>query len=112
VPLPLKTENWKFSQPYYDNTAIALGCANATEPLDCLHAVPFADINLYFNKTWNRYFCPQPDNDFIQVSTLDRLVNGTFTRVPILIGTNSDEGTAFAPKGINTDDQMLAAIRS
>ncbi|KAH8881065.1 alpha/beta-hydrolase [Thozetella sp. PMI_491] len=109
-PFPLKTQQWHFSQPYYDNTAVAVGCGNATDRLVCLRMVPFETLDLYFNKTWDRLFYPQPDGDLFNVSTYDQMMDGQFIKVPLIIGTNSDEGTAFAPRLINNDAQMLAQI--
>lgn len=31
-------------------------------------------------------------------------------KVPILYGTNTDEGTAISPTGINTDEEFRAAV--
>lgn len=111
-PLFLKTEQWHYSQPYYDNTTAAMNCTNATDHLECLRKVPFKDLDLYFNQTWSRYFYPQPDGDFIQGSTLTQMKAGQFVKVPLLTGSNSDEGSVFAVKGINSDAQMIATFMS
>jgi hypothetical protein len=31
-------------------------------------------------------------------------MDGAFVHVPILVGTNSDEGTSFSPKGVNDSE--------
>jgi hypothetical protein len=33
-----------------------------------------------------------------------------FVKVPIITGTNTDEGTAFGPVGINTTEQFFAYL--
>lgn len=42
------------------------------------------------------------DGDFIEQSPTLELKAGRFVKVPLLIGANHDEGTAFGPTGINT----------
>jgi triacylglycerol lipase len=50
------------------------------------------------------------DGDFILDSGTTLLLNGQFAKVPLLIGTNTDEGTSFAPTGINTDAEFTSYI--
>jgi triacylglycerol lipase len=52
------------------------------------------------------------DGDFITASGSSLLQKGKFVKVPILIGTNFDEGTEFAPQGINTTAQFTQYVRS
>ncbi|MGK8555266.1 carboxylesterase/lipase family protein [Nocardia gipuzkoensis] len=40
--------------------------------------------------------CPVVDGDFLPHSPIDAIVAGTAQRVPLIIGTNRDEGTLFA----------------
>ena len=54
---------------------------------------------------------PVIDEDFIVQSPTTQLTNGQFFKVPILIGTNTDEGTSFGPKGISTDAQFLSYLK-
>lgn len=61
---------------------------------------------------------PVLDGDFIADFPHNQLVNGKFPRIPILIGANSDEGSAFGSGrgpnggGVNTDDDMRYAIEN
>jgi triacylglycerol lipase len=41
-----------------------------------------------------------------------QLLDGKFVKIPLLHGRNFDEGTSFAPKGINTTEQFLASVMS
>lgn len=52
------------------------------------------------------------DGEFIQGNAREALLAGDFVRVPILHGQNHDEGTALATRGIDTDAQFLADVRS
>jgi carboxylesterase type B len=53
---------------------------------------------------------PIIDGEFIVQSPTTQLLNGKFVHVPVLIGTNTDEGTSFGPKGIDTDAEFLAYL--
>lgn len=55
-------------------------------------------------------FVPITDGDFIQDYGSAQLSRGEFVKVPIIVGTNSDEGASFAPYGINTTAQFQAAL--
>jgi carboxylesterase type B len=46
------------------------------------------------------------DDDFLLQSATTQLLNGQFVKVPILIGTNFDEGASFSPQNVNTSDQF------
>ena len=55
-------------------------------------------------------FLPVTDGDFIQDYGSAQLSRGEFVKVPIIVGTNSDEGASFAPYSINTTAQFQAAL--
>lgn len=55
-------------------------------------------------------FAPVTDGDFIQDYGSVQLSKGQFVKIPIIVGTNSDEGASFAPYGINTSTQFQAAL--
>jgi carboxylesterase type B len=109
-PLALGRPTWDESQSYYDNVTEAVGCSNATDRLACLRSVPFATLDQVFSDTWSNIFFPQPDGDFIVESTHSQLLSGNFVKVPFLIGANSDEGTAFLPTPMNTDNDLVEYI--
>ncbi|EHK98823.1 putative Lipase 2 [Glarea lozoyensis 74030] len=90
------------------------GCSNATDTLACLRTIPTDTLSSILNSTVTTGFPwgPQVDNDFLLAPFPASLQAGNFVRVPILTGRNHDEGTDFAPKGINTTDQFLANVRS
>jgi len=46
------------------------------------------------------------DDDFLLQSASTQLKNGQFVKVPILIGTNFDEGASFAPETVNTTEEF------
>jgi carboxylesterase type B len=88
--------------------ANSLGCGSAPDKLQCLRQIPFETLNAWVSTAglslgWQ----PVVDGDFIQGYTSLQLAKGQFVHVPIISGANSDEGTAFGPKGINTTEDFL-----
>jgi carboxylesterase type B len=57
---------------------------------------------------------PVIDGDFVTTYPSIQLSAGNFVKVPLLIGTNTDEGTAFTPSGIpeSTDADFTLALAS
>lgn len=106
-----------YSQELYTNLTASTGCDNATIPLECLRALPFAQLNhaLNITDTWIAGTGLGPwvsviDNDFLQDYQTAQMADGRFVQVPVLYGTNTDEGTAIGPTGINTDAAFRAAV--
>ena len=119
-------------QAVYDNITRDTGCASASNSLECLRQVSFDTFNSAVNVTPPYSFAPAVDGkfssydtlqtcantsnyvigDFIQVEGSIQLRNGQFTKTPMLIGTNTDEGTTFGPTGINTDAEFRAYVAS
>lgn len=98
---------------YYNNITRATNCSAASDTLACLRQVPIEALSAVFNSSvtaevpaWG----PQIDGDLVAESGTKQLLDGEFVKVPLLHGTNFDEGTGFAPQGINTTDQFLAAV--
>lgn len=50
------------------------------------------------------------DNDILHEPATTQISTGSFLKVPILYGTNFDEGTAIAPAGIETDEDFRREI--
>lgn len=100
--------NYSSTQSDYDELASKVGCLDVVDSLQCLREVPYEKLNSALNGTdapsgYN--FWPIVDGDFIQNWGSIQLDEHAFVKVPIIAGTNTDEGTAFGPTGINTTDQ-------
>ncbi|OAG08678.1 alpha/beta-hydrolase [Paraphaeosphaeria sporulosa] len=100
------------TQAAFDEIASQVGCASSTYRLECLRNVPFDALNAtmagdLFNTAG---FGVVTDGDFVQDYGSIQLSRGQFTKVPIMIGANSDEGASFAPYGINTTEQFEASL--
>lgn len=96
------------SQADYDEIASKVGCSDVVDSLQCLREVPFEKLNTALNGTdgtSDYSFWPVVDGDFIKNWGSIQLDKHEFVKVPIIAGTNTDEGTAFGPTGINTTDQ-------
>lgn len=96
-------------QPRYDLLVQQANCTQAVDTLQCLRGVPFDQLNAVINTTalGGPNWVPYIDGDFIQKYTSIQLAQGQFVKVPIIDGANTDEGTAFGPRGINTTEQFF-----
>lgn len=108
-------------QAAYDLLVSSTSCAptvNTTASLDCLRALPFSEINAAVNGTAASPWPPMLDGDFIADYPVNQLADGRFVRVPVLIGANADEGSAFGTGkgpdggGVDTDDDFRYALES
>ncbi|CAI7625060.1 unnamed protein product [Penicillium glandicola] len=100
--------NYTGFQPTYDTLASKVGCSDVVDSLQCLREVPFETLNAVINGTdgtSNYNFSPVVDGDLIQNWGSIQLNKHAFVKVPIIAGSNTDEGTAFGPTGINTTEQ-------
>lgn len=121
-PVPYQSLNGsEFYQPIYDNitanvpdATVAGGnatCADAVDSLACLRAARYADLNAAFNtsRVADAWF-PVVDGDFVTEYPSRLLARDAFVHVPIISGANSDEGTSFAPQGINTTQDFVDLV--
>ncbi|MCJ1391585.1 hypothetical protein MMC18_004449 [Xylographa bjoerkii] len=97
-----------FYQPLYDDIVQMVGCSEAIDSLQCLRTVPFEQLNeVLKNSPFNTSFAPVVDGDFIQRFGSIQLAQGAFNKVPIISGSNTDEGISFGIVGINNDTGFL-----
>jgi hypothetical protein len=106
-------------QSAYDLLVSSTSCAstvNTSASLDCLRALPFSEINAAVNGTAASPWPPMLDGDFIADYPVNQLADGRFVKVPVLIGANADEGSAFGTGkgpdggGVDTDDDFRYAL--
>ncbi|KAJ5220179.1 hypothetical protein N7468_009383 [Penicillium chermesinum] len=108
APIAAGPSNYTTYQSSYDEIVAAVNCTNTVDTLQCLREVPFARLNSVFNGTYGspKYnFGPVVDGDFIRDWGSIQLDKHEFVKVPVLAGSNTDEGTAFGPTGINTTEE-------
>ncbi|PVH98305.1 alpha/beta-hydrolase [Periconia macrospinosa] len=104
VGAPLNATYWY--QPMYDNLTASVGCSHAANTLQCLRDVPYEKIAPYGNQGLEWFHVL--DGDIITQPGQTALRNGNFAKVPVIIGTNTDEG--FGVNGVNTNAQALEQL--
>ncbi|GAA5873433.1 hypothetical protein JCM8547_005433 [Rhodosporidiobolus lusitaniae] len=96
-------------QPSFDAIVNGTGCADVADKIDCLRSLPLDA----FNTTASAYkFEPVMDGGLLGESVYESLQKENFVRVPLLIGTNVDEGASFGTKNLNTTDDLFTALQT
>ncbi|KAJ6180361.1 hypothetical protein N7519_010822 [Penicillium mononematosum] len=95
----------EWHQPMYNRIVERTGCTNSTNTLQCLRELPYAA--LYSNANEGLEWFATVDGSFIAQYPQISYKEGKMTRVPILLGTNTDEGTSFGTTGTNTDEDCI-----
>jgi carboxylesterase type B len=115
-------ENWpygignadEYNEALYQELIARTGCVGQPSSLECLRALPLEELNRAQNSSTTEMFGPWViaiDGDFLQELGSLAMKNGRFVKIPILLGTNTDEGTSAAPrKGIDTNTEFEAAV--
>lgn len=110
---------WAASVPQYEddfeNVVDYFNCTEASDVIECLQDVDEIDLQYAFNITNGiMKYTPFPvvDGDIIPKSGYDSYANGEFTKIPILIGDNTDEGNAFTPTTIVDFASFYTAAKS
>ncbi|KAL4803973.1 Alpha/Beta hydrolase protein [Aspergillus unguis] len=97
-------------QPLYDRIVERAGCSNSPDTLQCLRDVPFDSLYAvaFENSEWFAAIDGTFIKEYPQISTVD----GRIAKVPILIGSNTDEGVSFGTTGVDTDEDCIAQLIS
>lgn len=103
--------NSSYFQDQFDDVVSSAGCTGTADALDCLRQVPFATLNAVLNNSDYTWF-PYYDGDLNQRPGSQQLQDGSFVKVPIIDGANSDEGTAFGPSSVNTTQELIDDMTS
>jgi acetylcholinesterase len=104
VGAPLNNTNWY--QHMYVNLTASVGCASANDTLQCLRNVPYETIAPYGFQGLEWFHVI--DGSFIPRYGQQSLVTAQFARIPIILGTNTDEG--FGVTGVNNDAQAIEQL--
>ncbi|QRD89428.1 Alpha/Beta hydrolase protein [Aspergillus flavus] len=95
----------------YQDVLNATGCAAATESIKCLRAAPVEALKAAFQQ---KFFFPVMDGKFIADFPSNALKQGKFVKVPLLIGSNLNEGTGYIASGmfgaVNTPTELRSVI--
>lgn len=103
-----KADDW---QEYFEALLKKTDCDGACDALACLRELPWETLNNVFNGTTPMNVTSPDlsaviDGDFITGPPVELLKAGKFAHVPLLMGNNFDEGTAYGKHGINTTAQF------
>jgi acetylcholinesterase len=101
---PLNGTDWY--QHMYDNLTATVGCSNSKDSLQCLREVPYDAIAPYGYRGLEWFHAI--DGSFIPRSGQESLRQGKFAKIPIIVGTNTDEG--FGVNGVNTNEQAIEQL--
>lgn len=99
----------------YQRTLKALGCSS----LDCLLNASDAKLTLRTNPLLRPHYNPTVDGVVMTQMVPEALSSGTIKQVPMLMGTNANEGTLFAAQcgglfgalGFNTTERKLETMK-
>lgn len=104
-------------QSYFDALVSKTGCSSSKDALKCLRKLDWQVLNSIFNGSVSLGVTAPTlsavvDGDFMTGQGAVLLNEGKFARVPLLLGNNFDEGTAYAKTGINTTEQFQSYLSS
>ncbi|GAA6061459.1 hypothetical protein JCM10212_005662 [Sporobolomyces blumeae] len=106
------TENFQTlndTAPTYASILKNTGCSShssESKQLECLRKLPFDEFNSSVAAT---SWMPAVDGEIVPMRPSQQLEAGAFVKVPILIGANTDEGTAFGARGTNSTADIINA---
>jgi para-nitrobenzyl esterase len=75
--------------------AAAAGCPDPATALDCLRSKPVADLFAVGGGILDLSWVPVVDGVVIPRTTREALASGRYNRVPLVVGSNRDEGRLF-----------------
>ncbi|KAL4965319.1 putative triacylglycerol lipase (LipA) [Aspergillus stella-maris] len=97
-------------QPMYDRIVERAGCSGSGDTLQCLRDLPFD--TLYDAAYEGLEWFAAVDGTFISEYPQISLTEGRFAKVPILLGSNTDEGVSFGTTGVDMDEDCIAQLIS
>lgn len=102
------------TQFQYDRLVANTTCANATDTLSCLRSLPLAELQATDATSWfpgaltdqpdEWYFVPVIDGTFSTDYLYNLYRSGSFLKVPVIFGDDTNEGTFFAYNATNATE--------
>ncbi|KAG9230882.1 Alpha/Beta hydrolase protein [Amylocarpus encephaloides] len=95
-------------QSYFDLLLSSVGCDTSKDKIQCLRTLPFSVLNAAINTTEDltQRWHPVVDGDLITKRPSKLLAADIFNKVPVIVGANSDEGSIFSPRQVNTEEDF------
>lgn len=109
------------SQAVYDAVVATAGCSSSSDTLDCLRGLDYETYLHAANSVPSSFltyssialsYLPRPDGIALRASPEVLVANGQYAAVPMIIGSQEDEGTAFslAQSNITTTDDLISYL--
>lgn len=92
-----------------ENLTRTVGCHTADDQLACLRGL---DSEALFAAAPAQVWNPLIDGDFLTGYPSTLIREGKYNAMPLLTGTNTDEGTGFSPSGPNTEADLFTDLLS
>ncbi|KAK6351989.1 hypothetical protein TWF718_005138 [Orbilia javanica] len=97
-------------QASFNSLSTYTGCDDSTDRLQCMRGVDNSVLWAWAQS--NPHFAgPMLDGDMIPEFASKLIKDGKFVRVPTIIGDNSDDGTVFTPRGIETEAALQLTLK-
>ncbi|GAA5915078.1 uncharacterized protein JCM6883_003261 [Sporobolomyces salmoneus] len=77
--------------------------------IDCLRSLDLETFNQSVSGPL-AFWKPIVDGSILPELSSQQFERGNFVKVPLLLGTNTDEGTGFGLRGINTTDELVDSL--
>ena len=112
------------AQNVYNTVVNTAGCSSASDTLACLRALPYATFlnavnsvpGIFSYSSVDLSYLPRPDpkSSFFSLSPEESVGKGAYTRVPIIIGDQEDEGTLFSlvQSNLTTNAEVIDYVAS
>ncbi|KAI8900233.1 Alpha/Beta hydrolase protein [Globomyces pollinis-pini] len=94
------------SERMFQGIAKNVGCSGPSH-LECLRNVEPMEL---VKKSLGANFFPVVDGKYIQSQALDLYSKGIFSKIPVLMNSNSDEGTVFTFNSVKTEQDAFNFI--
>ncbi|OZJ05233.1 hypothetical protein BZG36_02312 [Bifiguratus adelaidae] len=110
--LTFRCASYLLYQPTHDAITNITGCASSPDSLQCLRQVNATTLLAVASKVYNSAvsnFYPVVDGTFISETCSALLTSDRFSKIPIIIGTNTNEGTKFVTQYNFTNSEQLAS---
>ena len=114
----------QYSTKHFDRVAIQAGCdygnPSSELSLDCLRSLSLESL-LNVSQAVEaandpniigEFYTPTVDGDFIPLEPSLLVKSGMFSKVPMIIGWNKDDGALFVPQTVQTDNEVIAVFTS
>ncbi|OZJ02268.1 hypothetical protein BZG36_05157 [Bifiguratus adelaidae] len=113
--LSQQCQPYKEYQNSHDTLLNMTGCATDVDSLECLRQLNASTLLEAANAGYGRNllrFYPVVDGHLIREVCSTALINGQFSKIPIIIGTNNSEGTVFVTSyGYQNQSQLATCLK-